>query len=360
MEKIIFDKLQAMEEECNRLTGLLSQPEVVADRVKCSDARYARYARRCGQLREAVNKFQDYKGVLEQMEESKSILRDQGGGDEELRGLAQSELKELEKRKVELEGELKSLLRPERQDDERPVIVEIRAGAGGEEASLFAGDLFRLYCKYAEGKGWKAEVMDSHPAGRGGFKEIIFGVGGKGAYHRLKYEGGVHRVQRVPVTESQGRIHTSTVTVAVLPEAKEIEVKIDPEELRVDTFRSSGPGGQHVNVTDSAVRITHLPTGIVVQCQDEKSQHKNRAKAMRVLRARLLRYLKEKEEERISDDRRAQVGRAKRSEKIRTYNFSQGRVTDHRIGLTLHKLDQVLKGNLDELINALAQKLEAD
>lgn len=352
MEKSAFDKLLVMEEEYNRLTTFLSQPEVVADRVK-----YNQYARRCGQLQETVDKFQDYKQTLKQMEESKSIL---GGKkeDKELIGLAQGELKRLERKKTELTTQLESLLRPERPDEERSAMVEIRAGAGGEEASLFAGDLFRLYCKYAEAKGWKVEVMNSSPTGRGGFKEIIFGVEGKGAHGRLKYEGGVHRVQRVPLTESQGRIHTSTVTVAVLPEAKEVEVKIDPGELRVDTFRSSGPGGQHVNVTDSAVRITHLPSGIVVQCQDEKSQHKNRAKAMRVLRARLLRYLREKEEERISDDRRAQVGRGERSEKIRTYNFPQGRVTDHRIGLTLHKLDQVLKGNLDELIEALAQKDE--
>ena len=354
MKEVTFDKLQTMEEDYNRLAKLLSHPEVIADRVKCNE-----YARRCGQLKEAVNKFQDYKQTLEEIEESESILREKGE-DEEFINLAQSELKRLEKRKVELGIELKSLLRPERVEEERSAMVEIRAGAGGEEASLFAGDLFRLYCKYAEGKGWKVEVMNSHPIGRGGFKEIIFGVEGKGAHGRLKYEGGVHRVQRVPATESQGRIHTSTVTVAVLPEAKEIEVKIDPEELKIDTFRSSGPGGQHVNVTDSAVRITHLPSGIVVQCQDEKSQHKNRAKAMRVLRARLLHYLKEREEARISDDRRAQVGRAERSEKIRTYNFPQGRVTDHRIGLTLHKLEEVLKGNLDRLIDALAQKLEAD
>ncbi|MCD5390455.1 peptide chain release factor 1 [candidate division NPL-UPA2 bacterium] len=350
----MFDKLRAMEEERSRLEKVLADAEVISDR-----ARYDECVRKHGQLKEAVDKFQDYKRVLKQMEESKSILEEKGE-DKELISLAHSELKGLEKRKAELEVELRSLLRPERREEECPAMVEIRAGTGGEEACLFAGDLFHLYCKYAEGKGWKVEVMSSHPSGRGGFKEIIFGVEGKGVHHRLKYEGGVHRVQRVPVTESQGRIHTSTVTVAVLPEAKEIELKIDPEELRIDTFRSSGPGGQHVNVTDSAVRIRHLPTGIVVQCQDEKSQHKNRAKAMRVLRARLLRYLKEKEEAKISDARRAQVGKAKRSEKIRTYNFPQGRVTDHRIGLTLHKLDEVLKGNLDKLIDALAQKLERD
>lgn len=353
-EKGMFDKLQAMEEERSRLEKLLADPEVIRDRAK-----YNEYARRCGQLKEAVDKFQDYKQVLKQMEESKSILREKGE-DEEFISLAHSELERLEKKKAELEVELKSLLRPERVEEQGAAMVEIRAGTGGEEACLFAGDLFRLYCKYAEGKAWKVEVMNSHPTGRGGFKEVIFGVEGKGAHGRLKYEGGVHRVQRVPATESQGRIHTSTVTVAVLPEAKEIELKINLEELRIDTFRSSGPGGQHVNVTDSAVRITHLPTGIVAQCQDEKSQHKNRAKAMRVLRARLLRHLREEEEARISDDRRAQVGRGERSEKVRTYNFPQGRVTDHRIGLTLHKLDEVLKGNLDKLIDALAQRLEGD
>lgn len=344
----MFEKLQAREEEHNHLAKLLSDPQVIADRTK-----YDEYVRRYNKLRNIVSKFQDYKRVLKEMEESRAIL-DEKGADQELLVLAEEELKQSERKKVKLEEELRQLLQPRRdKDDDRDVIVEIRAGTGGEEASLFAGDLLRMYSRYAERQGWKVEVMNSHPAGRGGFKEVIFGVEGKGSHRRLQYEGGVHRVQRVPATESQGRIHTSTVTVAVLPEAEEVEVKINPEDLRIDTFRAGGPGGQHVNVTDSAVRITHIPTGIVVQCQDEKSQHKNRAKAMRVLRARLFQYLKEQQEAEISEDRRTQVGRGKRSEKIRTYNFPQNRATDHRIGLTLYKLDEVLKGDLDELIEAL-------
>ncbi len=349
----MFEKLQAMEEEHEHLANLLSDSRVIADRTK-----YDEYVKRYSELKNIVGKFQDYKQVQKEIEEAKAILSEKGA-DRELLFLAEEELRQSERKKVELEEDLGQLLRPRRDKDEgRNAIVEIRAGTGGEEASLFAGDLFRMYCRYAEKQGWKVELMDSHSTGRGGFKEVIFGVTGKGAYWRLQYEGGVHRVQRVPATESQGRIHTSTVTVAVLPEAKEVEVKISPEDLRIDTFRAGGPGGQHVNVTDSAVRIIHLPTGIVVQCQDEKSQHKNRAKAMRVLRARIFQHLKEQQEAEISEGRRTQVGRGDRSEKIRTYNFSQSRVTDHRTGLSLHKLDEVLKGDLDELIEASLSSME--
>ncbi len=348
--RAMFEKLQAFEEEYDHLAELLSDPQVIADRTK-----YSEHVRRYNKLRNIVDRFLSYKRVLKEIEESKTILGEEEA-DQELLILAEDELEQSEREKIELEEELRQLLQPRRDEDkERNIIIEIRAGTGGGEASLFVGDLFRMYSRYAEKQGWKVEVMSSHPTGGRGFKEIIFGVEEKEAHLRLQYEGGVHRVQRVPATESQGRIHTSTVTVAVLPEAEEVEVKINPEDVRIDTFHAGGAGGQHVNVTDSAVRITHKPSGIVVQCQDEKSQHKNRAKAMRVLRARLFQYLKEQQDAEISEDRRTQVGRAKRSEKIRTYNFPQSRVTDHRIGLTLHKLDEILKGDLDELIEALLQ-----
>jgi len=255
---------------------------------------------------------------------------------------------------------LKTLLLPADADDQKNVILEIRAGTGGEEAALFAADLFRMYGKYAERQGWRVEFLESHPTGIGGFKEIIASIEGRGVYSKLKYESGTHRVQRVPVTESQGRIHTSAVTVAILPEAEEVEVDINPEELRIDVFRSSGPGGQSVNTTDSAVRVTHLPTGIVISCQDEKSQHKNRAKALRVLRARLLDIAKHEQQEKISRERRSQIGTGDRSERIRTYNFPQGRVTDHRINLTLYKLGSILDGELDEVLEALQQADQAE
>lgn len=348
----MFEKLQEFEKEYNHLAGLLSDPRIIADRTE-----YSKYVKKYNKLRNVVGRFQDYKRVLREIEESKAILGEKEA-DQELLVLAEEELEQLERKKIELGEELRQLQEPRRdEDEERNVIIEIRAGTGGGEASLFVGDLFRMYSRYAEKQGWKVEVMNSHPVGRGGFKEIIFGVEGRGAHRRLQYEGGVHRVQRVPATESQGRTHTSTVTAAVLPEAEEVEVKINSEDLRIDTFRAGGAGGQHVNVTDSAVRIVHISTGIVVQCQDERSQHKNRAKAMRVLRARLFQHFKEQQEVEISEDRRVQVGSGGRSEKIRTYNFSQSRVTDHRIGLTLYKLDEVLKGDLDELIEALIEKI---
>jgi peptide chain release factor 1 len=275
------------------------------------------------------------------------------GSDPELLELAKQELDNLEERKEKVEEELKLALIPPDPNDERNVIMEIRAGTGGDEASLFAADLYRMYVRYAERKGWKVELIDAHPTDIGGFREVVFSIQGKGAYSRLKYEGGVHRVQRIPITESSGRIHTSAASVVVLPEAEEIDVEINPEDLKVEVFRASGPGGQHVNKTDSAVRITHIPTGIVVQCQDEKSQHRNKEKAMRVLRARLMELERQRRQEEIDSKRREFVKSGDRSEKIRTYNFPQNRVTDHRIGLTIKKLDSFLDGDMDEMIESL-------
>jgi peptide chain release factor 1 len=301
--------------------------------------------------------------VLARQGEARHILAEES--DRELRELAQSELDELAARQARLEGELKTLLIPPDPNDARNVFLEIRAGAGGDEAGLFAAELARMYGKYAERQSWKLEVMDAHPTGIGGLKEVILLVQGRGAWSRLKFERGVHRVQRVPVTESSGRIHTSTVTVAVLPEAEDVDIRIDEKDIQVDVYRASGPGGQGVNTTDSAVRLTHLPTGLVVTCQDERSQIKNRAKALRVLRARLLERAQTEQAAAIAADRRSQVGTGERSERIRTYNFPQGRVSDHRINLTLHRLPAVLEGDLDELVEALrdweqSQKLEAE
>ena len=284
----------------------------------------------------------------------------EGIDDNEFRHMVEEELAELRARKEELDEQLPILLLPRDPNDDKNVIVEIRGGVGGEEAALFAGDLFRMYSRYAEAQGWKVNIMDANPTEIGGFKEISFAVEGQGAYSKLKYESGTHRVQRVPVTESGGRIHTSAVTVAVLPEADEVDVDIRPEELRIDTYRAGGAGGQYVNKTESAIRITHLPTGIVVQCQDEKSQLKNKEKAMRVLRARVLEQAQQQQADAIAADRKSQVGSGDRSQRIRTYNFPQGRVTDHRIGLTLHKLESVLNGQLDELINALITADQAE
>jgi len=285
------------------------------------------------------------------MSEDMGIVR--SGQDDELIEAAKLELADLEASRDESLNRLKTMLVVKDPDDERRAIVEIRAGTGGEEAGLFVSDLYRMYSKYAEYKGWKTDQLSSHATEIGGYKEVIFLVQGKGAYSRFKFESGVHRVQRVPVTESGGRIHTSTATVAVLPEAEEVEVEIDPKDLKIDSFRASGPGGQYVNVTDSAVRVTHLPTGIVVSCQDERSQHKNKNKAMKILKARLLDRERREQEERIAKDRRRQVGRGERSEKVRTYNFPQKRITDHRIGLSLYNLERVLEGDLDQLINKL-------
>jgi peptide chain release factor 1 len=341
----VFDQLTGVEERFVKLEGLLSNPDVIRDQEA-----YRKYAKEHAELSRIVSVYREYQQVSKDIRESKDLLKD---GDEEIKELAKEDLQHLQERSEKLERELKWLLIPKDPNDDKNIVLEIRAGTGGEEAGLFAADLFQMYSRYADGLGWKIEVLSKHVTGVGGLKEIIALVQGKGAYSRLKYESGTHRVQRVPVTESQGRIHTSAVTVAVLPEAEEVDVKIDPEDIRVDVFRSTGPGGQSVNTTDSAIRITHLPTGFVVTCQDEKSQHKNRAKAMKVLRARLYDKMVSDQNEKISADRKSQVGSGDRSERIRTYNFPQNRVTDHRIGLTLHKLEDVLQGSIGEVIDAL-------
>ena len=352
----MFEKLRQIEARYQEISRLLADPAVIGQPTE-----YARHAKVHAELSGAVQKFNQLKRVLERINEAKHILAEET--DRELRELAKSEMDELVARQGILEAELMEFLLPRDPNDDKNVFVEIRAGAGGDEAGLFAADLTRMYGKYAERQRWKVEMISSHPTGVGGFKEITLFIQGRGAWRRLKFERGVHRVQRVPVTESSGRIHTSTVTVAVLPEAEEVDIKVDERDLRVDVYRSSGPGGQGVNTTDSAVRLTHLPTGLVVTCQDERSQIKNRAKAMRVLRARLLERAQQERDAQIAADRKSQVGTGERSERIRTYNFPQARVTDHRINLTLHNLPVVLEGDLDALIQALmasdqAEKLE--
>ncbi len=341
----MLDRLAAIEEKYEKLTERLSDPETVRDM-----GLFMRLSKEQCDLRPIVEKYREYREILKSIEEDEEVL---ASGDRELKILAEEELATLRRRKAEVEEELKILLLPKDPRDEKSVIMEIRAGTGGEEAALFAADLFKMYSRYAEQKGWRVEVIESRPTGLGGFKEITVSIQGRGAYSRLKYESGVHRVQRVPETETSGRIHTSAATVAVLPEAEEIDVRIDEKDLKTDTYRASGAGGQHVNKVSSAVRITHIPTGIVVQCQDERSQHKNREKAMRILRSRLYELKMEEQEREISEARKAQVGSGDRSERIRTYNFPQNRVTDHRIGLTLQKLTHVLEGNLDEILDAL-------
>lgn len=344
----MFEKLESLLKRYEEIQRLLADNKVASDRERCRTL-----SKELSALETKVRKYKEYKKVLSEIDNTRKLLEKESHS--ELIEMAKKELEDLEDRKKVLETELEESILEEDADLGKDVIMEIRAGTGGAEASLFAGDLFRAYSKYAAKRGWKIEVMDSHIAGVGGFKEIIFSVKGKDVYKNLKYEKGVHRVQRVPVTESSGRIHTSAVTVAVLPEAEDVEIQINPQDLKIDTYRSSGAGGQHVNVTDSAVRITHLPTGIVVQCQNERSQHKNKASAMKVLKARILENLKRKQEKKTASDRRKQIGTGDRSEKIRTYNFPDRRVTDHRIGFRIHKLDRVMEGEIDEIIEALTQ-----
>jgi peptide chain release factor 1 len=348
----MLDKLQMIENKYEELNRLLSDPHVFA-----VPSDFQKYSREHAELQPIVEKIKDYRKLLDDLGSTEELL---SSGDAEIKELAKAELEELKKRRPVLEEELKLMLLPADPRDAKSVILEIRAGTGGEEAALFGANLLRMYTKYAETKRWKVEVISMNATGIGGIKEVVASIEGKGAYSRLKYESGVHRVQRVPSTEASGRIHTSAATVAVLPEAEEVDIKIDQKDLRIDTFCSSGAGGQSVNTTYSAVRIVHIPTGVVVQCQDERSQTKNKDKAMKVLRARLYDIeLEEKEKER-AQARKSQVGTGDRSERIRTYNFPQNRVTDHRTGLTLHKLEQVLEGNLDELIDNLTTHFNAE
>lgn len=349
----MFDKLQQLEDKYEELTQLLADEKVISQ-----PSELQKHAKAQSEIEGIVMAFREYKRVLTELEETKTMLEDKLDAD--MKEMAELEYESLTEEKEKLEDDLKVLLLPKDPYDEKNVIMEIRGGAGGNEAALFAADLFRMYTRYAENKGWKTEILNSNYTDINGIKEISFSIEGKGAYSKLKFESGVHRVQRVPTTESGGRIHTSTATVAVLPEAEEVDVQIDANDLRIDVFCSSGPGGQSVNTTQSAVRITHIPTGLVVSCQDEKSQHKNKDRALKVLRARLLEKFEGEAAGEIAAARRIQVGTGDRSERIRTYNFPQGRVTDHRINLTLHKLDQVLLGELEELIIALTTTDQAE
>ena len=348
----MFDKLQAVEERYDRLMGLIATPEVQADQNE-----YRTHTRALAELEPLVERFREFKSVVAEAEQATELLE---GEDAELRELAAQEVAALNGRREELEAAIRILLLPRDPNDEKNVVLEIRAGTGGDEAGLFAGDLFRMYKRFAEGEGWRVEVLSLHETGVGAIKEVTALIEGRRVYSRLKYESGVHRVQRVPATEASGRIHTSTATVAVLPEAEEVDIRIDPKELRIDTFCSSGPGGQSVNTTYSAVRITHLPTGLVVSQQDEKSQIKNKAKAMKVLRSRLYDLERQRQQDEIAQDRRGQVGTGERSEKIRTYNFPQNRLTDHRIGFTTHKLAAVLDGALAEMVDAVATHYQSE
>jgi peptide chain release factor 1 len=348
-----MERLEEIENNYNDLERQLAQPDVHGDRQ-----RYAELERSHAELTEVVGTLREYREARREASEASDMLG--GEQDPEMLEFLRDSQQAAESRAEELEQKIKVMLLPPDPRDAKDVIMEIRAGAGGEEAGLFAGDLYRMYTRYADRRGWKTEILSSSPSELGGFKEIIFSVRGKYAYSRMKYESGVHRVQRIPVTESGGRIHTSTSTVAVLPEAEEVEVTIDPADLRVDVFRSTGPGGQSVNTTDSAVRMTHVPTGVVVSCQDEKSQLQNREKALRILRARLLRTEQEKQQREQAEERRSQVGTGDRSERIRTYNFPQGRISDHRIGLTVHRLEDVLDGDLEEIIDTLASADRAE
>ncbi|MDR1319929.1 MAG: peptide chain release factor 1 [Gracilibacteraceae bacterium] len=348
----MFEQLEEMEKKYEHLTEMLTQPEIIANQ-----AEFQRIARAQAALTELAAVFRDYRAAQGELSDLQAMLADED--DHDMRAMIAEEEKELDERSGALAARLRTLLLPRDPDDEKNVIVEIRAGTGGEEAALFAGDLYRMYTRYGEARHWKNELLSASYTDIGGFREIIFMLEGRDVYSRLKFESGVHRVQRIPATESSGRVHTSAATVAVLPEAAEVEIDIDPNDLRIDIFCSSGPGGQSVNTTQSAIRVTHLPTGLVVSCQDEKSQHKNKDKALRVLRARLLEKARAEAQDEMAERRRNQVGTGDRSERIRTYNFPQGRVSDHRIGLTLHKLDAVLLGDLDPVVDALTDADQA-
>jgi peptide chain release factor 1 len=350
--KIMFAKIKELEDRFMQLQGELSRPDILKDQKT-----YLKFTKELSQLSPIINTFREYNAVQEEIISNRSLLDDP---DPEMKRLAREEIETLKAKQTRLESELKLLLLPKDPNDEKNIILEIRAGTGGDEAALFAADLFRAYLKYAEIRRWKTDILSRHNTGIGGLKEIIVLIEGQDVYSRLKYESGVHRVQRVPETEAQGRVHTSAVTVAVLPEAEDVDVQINMEDLRIDTFRSSGCGGQHINVTDSAIRVTHLPTGLVVSCQDEKSQHKNKAKALKVLRSRLLDMQQAEQNAKISAERKNMVGTGDRSERIRTYNFPQARVTDHRIGLTLYKLEDVMNGNLDLVVDPLITHFQAE
>lgn len=349
----MLSKLQTIEDRYTELNEKVSDPDVIADMTQ-----WQKYIKEHASIEPIVLKYREYKEASEGLEEAKEMLKE--GLDDDFEEMVKLEASELEDKLETITEELKTLLLPKDPNDERNVIVEIRAGAGGDEGGIFAGDLFRMYTRYAERQGWKTEMMSVHDQGVGGFKEVSFLIKGNGAYSRLKYESGVHRVQRVPDTESSGRIHTSTATVAVLPEVDDVDVEIGPNDVRVDVFRSSGNGGQSVNTTDSAVRLTHIPTGIIVSCQDEKSQLKNKDKAFRILKARLYDMMMEEQNAEIAEERKAQVGTGDRSAKIRTYNFQQGRITDHRINMTVHKLESFLDGELDEMIDELVTTAQAE